>query len=328
MSIKKPEPANENIGGMNMRKCIAVAAVILLAAGLLAAGLLAFARRVPAQQTGKTYTYALWPTYGKNSKQMNDLVKHIITLLFKNMGEKVNVIEMSKQEAYAAAAKGKVDFVLLYQDDYVEMVNAKKNIHPVLTAAPRGHIREYRCLIVPKVSPAQSLKDMKGKVFPKPQNYSEYVSLRYDLKQNGVNMPLGSFFSGFVPAEGDFQAVQLVSEGKTDGAVVSLGTYNFVKFANGAITKKLNARDCHELPWPSAPIVWVGTPDQKSLKKLYDVLANVENIPEFKQLKPMLNVVQAQFYLVADKDYTQMVKIFNQGKKDGWATEFKKLTGK
>lgn len=276
-------------------------------------------------QSGKPFTYAMVEVTGSQSKQTYDLYRKIINLIFEKMGEKVNVVEMSREKIRAGAKSGKVDFTLLPQSEYVDMVNAKVSVEPVLTMTPRGHMTEYRCFVVPKSSGYSGPADMKGKKLPKPDSAGEYYALRWFLKSKGIDMPLEKFFDGYVPTMQEADAFAAVAAGKLDIADVSAALVDFQKYANSGILKKVNVVDCHDMPWPSGPIVWLGKVDQEKLKKFYDVIPKLDSYPEFKQFKPILNIVKLQFYLVAKKDYAEMIKTFNAAKKNGWEAEYNRI---
>lgn len=295
---------------------------------LAAVSALAFALSRPsAAQTpsGRVFVYVMAKSETKQAKQTYDLYRRIINLIFQKMGEQVNIIELPRNQIVPAAKAGKFDFTLLPQADYVELVNAGRNITPVLAMTPKGHIMEYRCVVVPKDAAYDGPQSLRGKRILKPFDLSSYYGLRWFIKSGGADMPLDKFFSALVPFGDESMAIDAVANGKLDAAVVSAAVVDFKKYADSTSLKKVTVTGCHELSWPSGPIVWVGTPDPAKLQKFYDVIRHLDTFPEFRQFKPILNIVKIQFYLVAKKDYAEMVKTFSAAKKNGWAAEFARL---
>lgn len=291
---------------------------------LVASAILAGAMVRGSAQENKEYIFALWPTMGKQSSKMNDLLKQMVDLMFQKMGEKVRVIEVTREQALQDVMSGKIDFTYLPNENYVEMVNRKKPVHPILTVTPRGHIKDYKCFLVLKTSPYTKVEDLAGKRLPVSDNVGDYIAMRWYLKTKGVDEPMAKYFSQLVPLDDELTGIEYLISGKLDAAYIGLGNYNLQKYTNASLLNKLKQIDCHELPWPNSPVVIVGDPDPKMYKKLYDVMANLDSFPEMKRFKPVLNMTQSQIYLVKDKDYDDTVKIYNQAKKSGWIDEYKK----
>lgn len=307
-----------------LKRWMAVA-LVLCALGLSAAGV------KPARaENPKTFRFVLWTTEEKTPPQVNDLIKRLVTLVFEKIGAKVKIEVMPREKALAAIRANRVDVVPLWQSDYADLVRGGKKLTPLVTTSPQGHLKDYRCVILPKNSPAKGVKDLRGKHVLRPMSFSDYVGDRWFLQQKGINMPLSKFFGPMVPMAqlGGLTSIEAVAAGKLDGAFVGVSTINLMNYAKPAVLKKVRQVDCHELPWPNMPVVWVGKPDPKLLKKLYDVLQRHDSYPEFKQLKPILKIVKQQLFIVSEKDYAPMVGTFNKARRDGWDREFKALGGR
>lgn len=280
-----------------------------------------------AAPQGKTYKYGLWNMMGNQSTQYSDLIKKFVNLVFTKMGEKVQIVDMSKEQAYKAIDAKTIDFTTLLQVDYVEMANAGKNVHPVVTAAPLGHVKEYKCIITPKSDTYSKLADMKGKRFAQTHSLGDYYGNRWLLGSKGADAPLDRFFSQVLVVPDDALAIQAVADGKADVSVVTASTMNFLRFAGSPALKKIKEAECIEFPWPGAPLVWVGKPDPVALKKLYDTMGQLETFPEFKQIKPLLNILKMRLNFVTDRDYDGLLKMHAQGKKNGWSKEYERIAG-
>lgn len=293
---------------------------------LFAAVCVLFALRAFAQQGDRVYSFVM---ISENDKitGADDLAKQVIELVFKKIGEKVQVSFMPHDKAIREANAKKIDFLYLTHSDYVSMSARGVRMTPILTMAPRGHLKEYRCLVVSKNIPWSGMESIRGKRYIRPWNEGDYYGARWFLQAGGVDQPLDKFFSSFVDVIDERAAIQAVSENKADAVIVSGGSLNVQKFINNSVLRKVNVAECRELPWPSAPIVWFGNPDPKKLKKFYDLLANFnpETEPEFARFKPIMKIVQMQLVLVAQKDYAELSKVFGAAKKKGWTDEFKRV---
>lgn len=281
------------------------------------------------QSTGKTYTYALWTPNGKKTSTTNEFVKRLVELMFKAMGENVRFVYMSRDEAMKSVRAKKVDITYLWQSDYLSMLDAGVEVHPILTVTSRGHLKDNMCVVVAKDFPYTGVGDLRGKRYIVPQNFWDYVGFRWYLSSKGFNMPLDKFFGQMVSMSAEStDVVSAIADGKLDADIMADQTVNFFKFANASILKKIKMADCAEWPWPGAPVVWVGKIDPKFQKKFYDVLSRLQTLPEFQQLKPTLNLIKAQMNLVNEKDYAGMRKTYADAKKNGWIAEYNRIAGK
>jgi ABC-type phosphate/phosphonate transport system substrate-binding protein len=301
--------------------CLAVAAFLTLCAAVPAS---AAAAAKPAAG-GRTYVYGVWNMMGGANTQYNELIKKIVNLLFSKMNEKVKIVEMSQQEAYAAVRSKKVDFTTLFQSDYVDMLNKGYEVHPVITVSPLGRANESKCIVVTKGTSYSKPADLKGKRLATEQNQGNYVSIRWFFAQKGVDMPMGKFFGRVMLVKNDAAALAALNAGKVDAGIVTRTSLNFQRFANSGVLSKLREAECFELPWPSSPVVWVGKPDPKAIRKLYDVLGRIESYPEFAQMMPLLKTLKLRLTFVTEKDFAALMKISREGSKKGWVKEYNNL---
>jgi ABC-type phosphate/phosphonate transport system substrate-binding protein len=297
---------------------VSIACISLIAASALPAR---------AQQSGKVYTYALRQSLGNQGTQLNDLIKKIVSLIFDKMGEKVQFVTVQDKDLFRFISEKKADFIFLGHSDYMELLARGNEIHPVNTIGARGHMKEYRCMAVQKNSPFKAAADLQGKSFAMPPSLGDYIGLRWYLEAMGLGTP-DKVFGGFVRVPDEAAALAALGEGKIDGAFVSQTSYDFLKFFNTTLSKKVRLLDCRELPWPTSPVVSIGKLDPVAMKKFYSVLSHIDTYPEFQQLKPILNVVHTQLYLVTDKDFEGIKKLFAQSKKNGWAADYERMKKK
>lgn len=280
-------------------------------------------------QQKKPYKYVIWDLMAGQSEQYTQMIKKLVTFLFARMQEPVDVITMSRGDVLKAVNAKKIDFTTLLQSDYVDLVAAGKNVTPMLTVSPAGHLNEYKCVLVPKGSDAKDYQSFKGKRLTMPATRSDYYGDRIFFKGKGIDMPLNKFFSQVTLAIDDSASLTNVIEGKADVGIIAGTTINFRKYVDPASLKKVTTGDCFEFQWPGAPVVWVGTPDKNAVNKLSDVLSNLDKDEEFKKYwKPLLNVMKMRLNFVTPKDFDPLVKAFAQAKKSGWDAEYKKIGGK
>lgn len=307
-----------------MKRCL-IPVVLLVSLCVMLAG----SKPAAAQQAGgKTFTFGLWDAMGKQSAQLNEFIKKIVTLVFSKSNNTVQFVNLTQDGIRKAVAAKKVDFTYLPVGDYVELVDAGREIHPVFSPGAKGHVRDNLCLIVKKDAAYTGLPGLAGKTAVLPSVLGDFIGQRYFLESKGMNKPIDKFFSKatIVPDEGG--AISSVGDGKVDVAVVSERGFNFMRFANGSIAQKVKIAECSELPWPGSPVVWIGKPDPQVLKGMYDVMGHAESYPEFKQIKPILKLIQVQLNMVNEKDYDSAVRTYAAAKKKGWIAEFNRISGK
>lgn len=302
--------------------------ILFITAALILGALLYSSRPAAAQEqpAGKEYIFALQVLSGNS--QGDDFVKKLLNIVFTKMGEKVRIVPMTKDQMVKAIMAKKVDFANITQWDYWELVGKKAEIHPVITVGPVGKLKDSRCIAVPKGAPYTNFKGLQGKSFALSKDIGDFIGYRYIMEDNGITVPMKKFFGSIVPINESGQTLDLIAAGKVDAGIVGQSTLNYRKFQNSSLVLKSKFYDCQDLPWPNAPIVWVGKPDPKKLKKLFDVLSNIETYPEFKSFKPVLNAIKNQLYIVTDKDYAEMLRIFDSAKKKGWIAEYQSIVGK
>jgi ABC-type phosphate/phosphonate transport system substrate-binding protein len=298
--------------------------VCLIAAIMIAS----FATTARSQTAGKTYIYGLWPTMGAQSSTLNNYIKSFVQVVFDHAGEKIKFIDIEQSKVVSAIKTKKVDFVYVTPDMYVDLLKSNVKISPVLAPGAQGHIRENLCFITLKSSPIASIKDLRGKSVNFSSDLGDFLALRTVLISKGINEPLNKFFKGGNAVDNDSSSIQNLIDGKVDVVSISNHGLNFQKYANATYKAKTKIIDCGEVSWPPSPIVWVGTPDPQALKKVYETLPKLPSFPEFKKFQPLVKMMQFQLSLVSEKDYTEMVKTFNDAKKKGWLAEFNAMGGK
>lgn len=305
-----------------IRRLTLLAAVLCLSLSLAGAG---FAAAPAAPAGGRVYTYGLWNMLGSQGTQYKEQMSWIINLIFNRMGEKVKVVDMTRDQALKGINNHTIDATALLQADYISLRESGKNIHAVITSSVKGHLNENKCLITLKKAPYTGVSDLRGKKFAIINNIADYLGVRSYFASRGVDEPLDKFFSQVIPYTEDVAAFEAVKSGKADAAIASVTSMNFLKLANATELNKVKRQECVDFPWPGTPVVWVGNPDPGLLKKLYDVLKNATTYPEFKQRKPLFDLMQLQLNFITDRDYDNLIKLYGQAKKKGWIAEYNRI---
>ena len=215
-------------------------------------------------------------------------------------------VELVQRRTYAEVndliESGFVDVAFVCTSAYVD---GRERFGMELLAAPQvnGEAVYYSLLIVPKDSAAQSMADLRGKVFA----FTDPMSNTGRLYPTYVVQQLGStpdqFFARTFFTYSHDDAIHAVADGLADGAAVDSLVYDFVVARDPSLAERL--RIIHRSPSFGIPPVVVGPGIRPQLKaELQSVLLNMDDDAEGRKGLEAIGV--ERFVLIDDSAYASV----------------------
>jgi len=215
-------------------------------------------------------------------------------------------VELVQRRTYAEVndliESGFVDVAFVCTSAYVD---GRERFGMELLAAPQvnGEAVYYSLLIVPKDSAAQSMADLRGKVFA----FTDPMSNTGRLYPTYVVQQLGSapdqFFARTFFTYSHDDAIRAVADGLADGAAVDSLVYDFAVARDPYLAERL--RIIHRSPSFGIPPVVVGPGIRPQLKaELQSVLLNMDDDAEGRKGLEAIGV--ERFVLIDDSAYASV----------------------
>ncbi|MCK5707357.1 MAG: phosphate/phosphite/phosphonate ABC transporter substrate-binding protein [Candidatus Aureabacteria bacterium] len=239
------------------------------------------------------------------------------------VGEKLGVpIEMVQRRTYAEMndllEKKNLYIAFICSGPYV---NGKEKFDVELLVAPQsyGKCFYYSYFIVPKISTAVMLEDLKGKkiAFTDPNSNTGCLVPTYVLAKK--NETPETFFSSYFYSGHHSESIKLVAEGKVDGAAVDHLIWEYMNATDPEFTSKTKVIFKSE-PYGMPPVVVHPDIDPVLKKKIKDILLNMHK-DEFGK-KILKKVFIDEFIVPDDKDYDSVREMRD------WINKNKENTGK
>jgi phosphonate transport system substrate-binding protein len=226
------------------------------------------------------------------------------TALLKYLGRKLGrPVELVQRRTYLEVndlvQKGEVDIAFVCTSAYIA---GHDSFGMELLVAPqvRGETVYYSLLIVPAESAAQSMADLRSKVFA----FTDPISLSGRMYPTFLVQQLGDapehFFSRTFFTYSHDDAIQAVANRVADGAAVDSLVYEFAVARDPSLAQR--TRVIHRSPPFGIPPVVVGPLIRPQLKvDLQDLLLSLHHEPEGREALRAIGV--DQFVLIEDNAY-------------------------
>ena len=212
-------------------------------------------------------------------------------------------VELVQRRTYAETNQlvqdGEVDIAFVCTSAYV---NGHDSFGMEIIAAPQVHDAPvyYSLLIVPSSSAAQSMDDLRGKVFAftDPISHTGRVYPTYLVRQSG-STPEEFFARTFFTYNHD-NAIRAVAEGLADGAAVDSLVYEFALERDPSLADSV--RIIHESPPFASPPIVVNPDIRPQLRAtLQDILFNMDKDPEGQHVLQTMGI--ERFVSIDDSAY-------------------------
>ena len=233
-------------------------------------------------------------------------------LLLKYLGTRLNrPTELVQRRTYAEinslVQNGYVDVAFVCTSAYVE---GHEKFGMELLAAPQvnGGVTYNSLLIVPRLSPAQSMNDLRGKVFAftDPMSNTGRVYPTYLVQK--LNSSPEKFFARTFFTYSHDDAIRSVANGLADGAAVDSLVYEFATAREPSLLEK--TKIIHRSPPFGIPPVVVSPNIRPQLKaELQASLLEMINSPEGQKGLQAIGV--DRFVLIEDSAYNSVRELFN-----------------
>jgi len=209
------------------------------------------------------------------------------TPLLDYLGRELNrPVEMVQRRTYMEVndllADGQVDVAFVCTSAYVA---GQRDFGMQLLVAPQvnGATTYYSNLIVPTGSPAQSMADLRGKVFA----FTDPISFSGRVYPTSLVRGLGaepeSFFSRTFFTYNHDNAIRAVADGLADGAAVDSLVYDFAVARDPDLARRVKV--IHRSPAFGIPPVVVGPDVRPQLRaELYDLLLGLNQDGEGQEI--------------------------------------------
>jgi len=212
-------------------------------------------------------------------------------------------IELVQRRTYAEINEliktGKVELAFVCTGAYVE---GQRDFGMELLVAPQVHGQTvyYSYIIVPSDSPAQSLADLRGRVFAftDPMSHTGHKAALYMLQQIGETPD--SLFRKYIFTYSHDNSIKAVAEKLVDGAAVDSLVYDFVVARNpeyGQRTRIIQRSSPYGIP----PVVVHPALNPELKARLKAILLDMHNSQEGQHILAALDI--DRFVVVDDSAY-------------------------
>jgi phosphonate transport system substrate-binding protein len=221
-------------------------------------------------------------------------------------------IELVQRLTYAETndlvEQGFVDLAFVCTSAYI---SGHERFGMELLVAPQvnGSMLYQSLLLVPKSSTAQSMADLRGKVFAftDPMSNTGRIYPTYLVQQLG-STPEQFFARTFFTYNHD-DAIRTVAEGLADGTAVDSLVYDFALERNPALSEKI--RVIHRSPVFGIPPVVVGPNIRPQFRaELQSIFLNMVNDPEGRHALEALDF--ERFGIIDDSAYDSARSLFKE----------------
>lgn len=216
------------------------------------------------------------------------------------LGRPVEFIDKkSYAEVNALLRSGDVDMAFVCGEPYVE---GKKEFGLELLVAPQvdGKTVYYSYIIVPADSPAESLKDLRGKIFAfaDPMSNSGKLVPTYMLAK--INETPKSFFSKYFYTYAHDKTIKIVAQGIADGGAVDSLIWEYENAVDPRYTSRTKIIAKSE-PFGIPPVVVRPGIDPDLKEKLREILINIDQDKKGEEI--LKGMMIDKFVLINDKAY-------------------------
>ncbi len=227
----------------------------------------------------------------------------LATYLSEKVGRPIELIQRrTYAEVNELVAQNQVDVAFVCTSAYVD---GHDRFGMELLVAPEidGQRVYYSELIVPRTSPAQSMADLRGKVFAftDPISFSGRVYPTYLVQQLGQT-PEHFFRRSFYTYSHD-RAIEAVAAGVADGAAVDSLVLDYARKRNPSLDRRI--RVIHRSPpFGIPPVVIPPELPPRQAADLRDIFLAMDHDPEGQAVLDELGI--DRFVVVQDEDYTDV----------------------
>ncbi len=230
--------------------------------------------------------------------------------LLEYLGKELNrPVEAVQRRTYSEVndllRSGEVDLAFVCTSAYI-LGNREFNMELLVAPQVNGE-KVYRAqLIVPADSPAQSISDLRGKLFAftDPMSFTGRMYPTYLLQQMGENPE--TFFDSTIFTYSHDDAIYAVANGVADGASVDALVLDFALKRDPILSSQVRVLHVSE-PFGIPPVV-VGPNLRPQLQaQLQDILLNLHRNPEGRAALQALDY--DRFTLIAEEDYSSAIAI-------------------
>lgn len=228
---------------------------------------------------------AITPVLVERNVEMN---KKLIEYIGEKIKMPINIVQRKTyQEINDLIEQRQVDIAFVCTLPYVI---GKEKFGMELLAVPKtkGKPYYYSYVIVPKDSPAKSIKDLKGKLYayPDPLSNSGYLFPRYRLAKAGYSPD--EYFRKWVQTYSHTASIEAVGDGFVDGASVDSYIYDLMGILHPELTGKTKIIEVSP-PFGFTPVGVRKNLPSDLKRKLRSVLLDMDKDPAGKNiLKGML----------------------------------------
>lgn len=228
------------------------------------------------------------------------------------LGQKLNrPVELAQRRTYAEVnelvAKNAVDLAFVCTSAYIA---GHDSFGMELLVAPEVNRQQvyYSILIVPANSPAQSMADLRGRVFAftDPMSHSGRVYPTYLAQQLGATP--AEFFSRTFFTYSHDKAIQAVAEGVADGAAVDSLVLDYALARDSSLAGKIKIID-RSPPFGIPPVVVSPNLPPRQKAELRQVLLEMHTQPEGRKVLAGLGF--DRFSVLDDRAYDSARQIIS-----------------